>query len=236
MSHTAFELMTNLDVMDSLLKPANLFLIDAGCGDMSLTRELSKRGANVLAIDPDPIQAEKNRALSTIPNVGFAETGADELPVEDSSIDGILFSYSLHHVPEALYPAVFREALRVLKPDGFLYVLEPVAGGDLYDVMSMFHDETQVRAQAQEALKRYANPAFEQVQTFSWYREAKYTGWEEFANHYAGLSYNASYTEEQIRAPDVQHRFESLGRATNYRFEVPMLLTFLQNPTKSRIT
>jgi hypothetical protein len=48
----------------------------------------------------------------------------------------------------------------VLKPDGFLCVVEPSMDGTCFPVMRPFHDETQVRTQAQAALEGTAAALF----------------------------------------------------------------------------
>lgn len=219
-------LRTHFDVIDEKLSLKGKFVIDAGCGDMKLSQHLAEQGAAVLAIDPDPVQARINQAAPTIANVGFAETSAEALPVEPASVDGIFFSYSLHHVPKASYPAVFDEILRVLKPDGFLYVLEPVATGDYNDVVSLFHDEKQVRADAQAALDQFALPHFETAEDFTYHVEAGFKSWNHFAERYIGSSYNSNYTAEQVRAPAVRARFEALGAPLNYLFNCPLKVRF----------
>ena len=70
-------LATDLEIVDRCLDVSNQFLVDAGCGNMHFAKALAERGASVLAIDPDPVQAELNRAVPTIANVGFAECGAE---------------------------------------------------------------------------------------------------------------------------------------------------------------
>ena len=117
---------SNMEVLQRFVDLKGKFVVDAGCGSMIFTRHLSELGARVLAIDPDPVQAELNRDGPPIPDVEFQQAGAENLPVGDNSVDGVFFSYSLHHVPSELYPQVFAEVLRVLKPDGFLYVIEPL--------------------------------------------------------------------------------------------------------------
>ena len=52
---------TNVDVLKSFIDIKGMNVIDAGCGGMTFTRHLSELGGNVLAIDPDPVQAELNR-------------------------------------------------------------------------------------------------------------------------------------------------------------------------------
>lgn len=226
---------TDLDVLDQCLKPADQFIIDAGCGNMHLSKALAERGAHVLAIDPDPIQAEKNRQAKTIANVGFAETGADQMPVENQSVDGIVFSYSLHHVPNDLYPNVFNECLRILKPEGFLYIIEPVASGELNEVMSLFHDESQVRALAQQAIDTHAVPNFQSAQVFEYSRAVQYKSWEQFADRYVAKSFNTGYTEAQVRSDAVREKFITVGEPKQFAFESPMRATWLQGPRKARI-
>jgi len=220
---------TDLEIMDRLLSVDGKFLIDAGCGNMQLSVAMAERGASVLGIDPDVVQGEKNRQMPMIANVGFAQTGADSIPVESGSVDGVLFSYSLHHVPERVYPAVFNEVLRVLKPEGFIYVIEPVAAGELNEVMSLFHDERIVREAAQTALDRLAIPLFENVSVVSYVIPTEYATWDEYADRYGGKSYNSNYTEAQVRDESVKRRFMELGAPLGFKFKVPMKVTYLQD-------
>ena len=226
---------SDLDVIDQFLQPRDQFLIDAGCGNMHLSKALAGRGAHVLAIDPDPIQASKNQSAQITPNVGFTETGADQIPVENQSVDGILFPYSLHHVPETLFDAVFAEALRVLKPDGFVYIMEPVASGELYEVVRLFHEEAPVRDKAQQAIEALGIPNFSQVDIIEYSNQTNYDSWESFASRYAGKTFNTSYTEEDIRAPHVQDKFLQVGEPRNFQFEAPMRVTYLRSPFRASL-
>jgi len=227
---------TDLDVIDQCLQPKDQFLIDAGCGNMHLSKALAARGAHVLAIDPDPIQAEKNRAADVVANVGFAETGADHIPVEDQSVHGILFPYSLHHVPTELHAAVFAEALRVLRPDGFVYIMEPVASGDLNEVMRLFHEEASVREAAQLAIETLGMPHFSQVDVIEYHNSVCYDSWEHFASRYASKSFNTDYTEAEIRADHVRDKFLELGEPRNFEFESPMRVTWLRSPVRTSLS
>jgi len=227
---TSLGVSTDLDVIDKRLDVKDKFLIDAGCGNMHLSKALAERGAHVLAIDPDPIQAEKNRAAEVTTNVGFTETGAEQIPVEDRSVDGVLFPLSFHHIPVALHDAVIKETLRILKPDGFLYAMEPVAEGDLNEVMKLFHDETEVRAQAKQSLEALAAPHFSAVDVILYSRAVQYNSWEHFASRYADKSFNTQYSEADIRQPHVEKTFMEVGEASEFRFETPMRVTYMREP------
>ena len=78
--------------IDKLLTVDGLTLIDVGCGAGRLSRELVSRGAVVLGVEPDPIQAAKNRAAPEVSGLRFAEAEATKLPAVDGSIDGVFFS------------------------------------------------------------------------------------------------------------------------------------------------
>lgn len=224
---------TNLDVIDHFLQPDGCFLIDAGCGDMSLSRELAARGASVLAIDPDPVQAEKNRKADTIVNVGFNQTGAQTIPVEPASVDGVLFPYSLHHVPEADFRSVFDEMRRILKPKGFVYIIEPVAAGPLNDVMQLFHDEREVRAAAQQAIDEFALHMFSEVQIAEYCVPVRFDSWDDFADNYAAKSYNTQYSAQDVRTDEVRESFLKAGKPNGFNFQSPVKVTYLKNLTQT---
>lgn len=221
-------LCSDLEAIDQFLNVDGQFLIDAGCGNMHLSRSLAARGARVLAIDPDPVQAQKNNLADTIANVEFAKTGADQIPVESHTVDGVVFPYSLHHIPAHLFSAVFQEMNRILKPDGFVFAMEPIAEGKLNDVMRLFHDEQVVRQLAQDALDTYGARYFERCDVINYRIAVQYNSWDEYADRYANKSYNTNYTEAQVRADTVRKRFIELGEPTAYAFESPMKVTWLQ--------
>ncbi len=91
-----------MDVIDRLVPVAGLNVVDVGCGGGRLTRQLAERGAKVLGVEPDPIQAEKNRAAAAMPGLSFVEAPGQALPIDDGLLDGVFFSYSLHHVPREI--------------------------------------------------------------------------------------------------------------------------------------
>lgn len=216
---------SNLEVLRQMVDLKGKRVIDAGCGSMVFTKILTELGADVLAIDPDPIQAESNRNGEPIAGVEFKEAGADNLPAEDNSIDGVFFSYSLHHVPSEIYPQVFSEVFRVLKPGGFLYVIEPV-DCPANQVMLLFNDEERVRALAQEVLQSVAKPAFETFRYLRYFGYRKYESFEHYAEHYSSRSFN-TYKPENVWADEVREAFEKHG-APDYEFESPRVVAFFQ--------
>lgn len=222
---------SNVEVLQQFVDLKGKYVVDAGCGSMIFTKHLSGLGASVLAIDPDPVQAELNREGEPIPNVEFVEAGADKLPAEDRSVDGVFFSYSLHHVPSEVYPQVFSEVFRVLKPGGFLYVIEPVDCPS-NQVMILYNNEERERALAQEVLQEVAKPAFETCKYVRYHGVTKYESFEHYAEHYSNRSFN-TYQPEKVWSDEVREAFEKHG-SPDYEFESPRVVAFF-NGLKTQV-
>lgn len=214
---------TALDALDRLIDPAGLDLIDIGCGAGDLARHLAERGARVTAVEPNPDQARENAKLPPMPSLAFIEAGAENLPLADSSADGVFFSKSLHHVPTALMPAAMDEAIRVLRQGGFLYVLEPDIDGAFSKLMLPFHDETRERRQALACLAEHARPAFAVTTTAAFSVERRYTDFDAFADAVLSLTYNA-YRREDVEAPGVRACFEAGRDGSGYGFRQPLTI------------
>jgi ubiquinone/menaquinone biosynthesis C-methylase UbiE len=133
------------------LWPERSRLLDAGCGSGDFVRTLIEFGHDAEGCDP---QAERiAEARVKVPSASFTISGAETLPYPDRSFDGVLMLQSLHHVPGELMENALVEALRCIRPRGFLAVIEPVAEGSFFEMLRIIDDETEVRAKAQEAMK-----------------------------------------------------------------------------------
>ena len=217
---------TDLAVLDQLVPVHGRPLIDVGCGGGALARALAERGATVLGVEPDPVQAERNRAAPETEGVTFVEGRAESLPAGDGSADGVIFGRSLHHVPQAAMRPALTEARRVLAPGGFVYVMEPVMEGPFSAVIKPFHDETEVRAQAREAVCEAA-PLFARAREVHYDIERRFESHDEFVELFSGLTYN-SYGADAVRSETVRRLFEA-GRtdAGDYAFVQPMRVDLL---------
>ncbi len=217
----------SIDVIRQFVPLGGRQVIDAGCGDLSLAGELANSGACVLAIDPDPEQARINRAQNSIEGVEFAETGAEKIPLPSASAAGVFFSYSLHHVPGAMYAAVFDEVFRVLDGDGFLMVIEPVSCPLYDDVVKRFHDEDHARAAAWNALAKLAIPRFERVEDVTFHKWVEYESFDHFVQRFASRSFNSIYSESDIRCEAVEAAFLRVG-GSGHRFHANSRALILQ--------
>jgi ubiquinone/menaquinone biosynthesis C-methylase UbiE len=131
-------------------------VLELGCGKAEKTRTLAETGrvAEILALEVDPIQHARNLQVTDLPNVRFAQGGAEAILAEDNSFDIVIMFKSLHHVPVEHMDQALCEITRVLKPGGLAWISEPVFAGDLNEIMRLFHDEKIVREAAFAAVCR----------------------------------------------------------------------------------
>ena len=217
--------LSDIAAVDALMALTGLSLVDVGCGPGNLARELRERGTAVLAVEPDPIQAEKNRAAPLSSGLTFAEARAEALPLATGSVDGVFFFRSLHHVPVDKMDAALTEAARVLKPvTGFLCVVEPDVTGSHFAMMRPFHDETRVRREAQLALGRTAKALFETERLFGYRQYPRYESFEAMATQLGGSTFN-NIRRDKIYTDEVRGLFD-FGRSDDgaFVFEQPMLM------------
>jgi len=201
-------------VIERLVALAGLDLLDVGCGNGRITRQLAERGARAIGVEPDPIQAQENRAAPPMSGLSYIEAPGQALPIDEDSMDGVFFCYSLHHVPTDERDRALAEALRVLRPkSGFLYVLEPMLNGTLEAVYRPFHDETEVRTLAYDALKRIVGPRFAETRELRYHEFAHYDSFATFVEEAVGISYS-DFSRERVDTPEVKAMFE-LGRTEN---------------------
>lgn len=198
---------------------AGLKLLDIGCGDSSLPRDLAERGADCTGVDPfmpaqdwTPAGGGRWRIL---------QMSAASLPLPDASIDAALFVYSLHHVPAADHAGVFRDLRRVLKAGGRLYVAEPLARGDFNDVLATFHDESAVREGAQRALGE-AGRLFGSHAVSAYTDRRLYPAFEDFATKLQANTRFNDYHAEDVVAPSVRERFAAVAARTGGTFDQPV--------------
>jgi ArsR family transcriptional regulator len=111
-----------------LLPP--LIVADAGCGEGYLSMEAARWAEQVIAIDSSRDVLKRARLLARkrgLANITWKEGRIEALPLEDASVDVVLLSQALHHVPKP--DAALCEAVRALKPGGTVLVLDLRAHG-----------------------------------------------------------------------------------------------------------
>ena len=157
----ALPISTNVKIANEALKSLGPRVIDLGCGEGKFTRGLTSLFSDVTGLDVKERKiaqaADKARELGVA--VNFIAASADKIPFDKGHFDAVIFSNSLHHMPD---PAgAMTEALRVLRTGGLLYVMEPVPSGNYHDATCLVNDETLVRTQAYEAVLAMPNVQLE---------------------------------------------------------------------------
>ncbi len=219
------------EVLIEQTAPAGKTALDVGCGDGGLVRALARAGAQAIGLEISEGQLARARAAEAVSGADYLAGQAEHLPFPDRDLDLVIFFNSLHHIPRHKMDAAVEEAGRVLKPDGLLYVAEPLAEGPNFDVVRHFDDETQVRAAAHRTLQRAAAaPGWQDLGETFYRTSSAYADFASFREQMLQVdparqptfAANAAVIEEQFLA--LAER-DAKGR---YRFDQPMRVNLLR--------
>lgn len=94
------------------------------CGDASLFRRIASRLGRGIGIDISQNMLEVARSNLPAENILFVQGDALSLPLASGSFDSVFMQGGIHHV--SARDQLFSEVLRILKPGGCVYWLEPL--------------------------------------------------------------------------------------------------------------
>ena len=228
----AYRTETDLDALARLLDLNGARVLELGCGDGRNTRALVERlgAAEVVATDVDRIQLEKNLARHDLPQLRFRYGGAEAIDEPDASVDAVLMFKSLHHVPEALMDQTLAEIQRVLRPGGAGCFVEPVYWGEFNALMSMIHDEQQVRAAAFAALERAVAAGRFRCEAEVFVQvPGSYANWDAFAERFLEVTHTELDLDDARRAA-IRDAFERHLGPDGAHFLKPHRIDLLRRP------
>jgi len=100
------------------LQPANLSVLDVGCGGGILSEEFAKVGCRVTGIDPSApsLETARRHAASEGLTVEYHLASGENIPFDTKSFDIVVCCDVLEHVDDL--EKTIREVARVIKPGG----------------------------------------------------------------------------------------------------------------------
>jgi ubiquinone/menaquinone biosynthesis C-methylase UbiE len=124
-SYDVFTPESSMRLIETCMRVAKLSagarVADLGCGSGVFTDLLHRQGYDPIGLDISPKLITLGRAK--YPNIEFLEGDVEHLPFSSASLDGILLSGLVHHLPDPTRCAA--EVFRVLKSGGSFVAFDP---------------------------------------------------------------------------------------------------------------
>jgi len=224
---------SDFEQIGDLLPLEGARLLELGCGAAFTTRRLAETFpvSEIIAMEVDQIQHEKNLLIPDLPDVTFQFGGAQAIELPDESVDAVIMLKSLHHVPVSDMDIAFSEIARVLRPGGLAYISEPVYAGDFNAILRLFNDEEQVREAAFEAIRRVINQGqLELKQEIHFHATTRFEGFEEFEHRIIGATHSSFDVDEALHARIKAQFMPHVGDNGVAEFLSPLRVDLLRKP------
>jgi len=216
-------------LLEAMLPLEGRDILDLGCGAGLMTGRMASEGGarSIVGLEVDDVQLQKNLAKPWPGAVSFRRAGAEALPVDDQSIDVVTMFKSLHHVPGGLMPAAFREMHRALRPQGSLFISEPVYAGPFNELVKLFHDEGAVRTEAIRATENAVSDGlFRHERRLIFYAPVSFQSFDEFQVKLMNPTHTA-LSQDPAVIERVREAYQQHQTATGSRFIRPMRIDLL---------
>ncbi len=211
--------LSHLDAQKRDIDPSGLDVLDVGAGNGAFVRALSSQSARAVGIeiDEDAVARAKEGSSGDI-RLGSAQN----LPFETAKFDLLTYIFSFHHIPEEAHNSALAEAVRVLRPDGRVFVAEPTVEGDMSKIVAVIDDETAVRTAALEALSTLPQKLCLRCTILPDYVLTRY--YQSFDALLANLVAVDAARSEKVILPEnrdnMWREFKQRGRLTNRGFAI----------------
>ena len=109
-------------IYDNVILRSGDKVIDIGCGTGTILKTLSgmeRIEGHGIDVEPEMLKV----AEAKCGNMDIRECSCEDTPYEDNSFDVITACMAYHHFPDK--DAFAKEALRIMKPNGTLYIADP---------------------------------------------------------------------------------------------------------------
>ena len=128
-------------------------VLDVCGGAGHLSRLLSARARQFVVLDLTREMLDTGRRGAEeegVRNVLFVEGDAGAMPFVDASFEVAVSRFAFHHVADP--EAVTREMARVVRPGGYVAIVDMVKGGARHDELERLRDVSHTRALSEEEL------------------------------------------------------------------------------------
>lgn len=136
---------THLQCLRPLTRLNAATVVDMGCGAGSVVRRLAALGARAIGVEADPARLAQARRQRVVRRERYLEAAADQVPLDASCADLVLFLFSLRPLTGERQRRALLEAHRLLKPGGRLHVVEALPEGPYFQVMRLIEDQAESR-------------------------------------------------------------------------------------------
>lgn len=132
-------------------------ILEIGCGSGRMTSDLAHYAASIVATDTNATLLEQAKTNIHAKNIEFLYTpdGAPDFPA--GSFDLVIYSLSLHHIPDDKMIDNLRHSGNLLHEKGTIVVIEPGNSGSFLQIKKHFGagsgDETREKNAAIKALR-----------------------------------------------------------------------------------
>ena len=218
------------EVYHELLDLDGKHILELGCGSAMITRDIATAGPDrkVTAYEVDEQAHQQNLKITDLPNVEFGLAGAQEIPLDDASVDVVFMFKSLHHVPLELMDQSLHEIHRVLRPGGKAYISEPVYAGDFNEILRLFHDERVVREAAFTAVKKAVDTGlFNLVEETFFKAPMQFADFTDYEERILGVTHTNHQLDDDLYQA-VKQKFEQHMGNDGALFKMPIRVDLLE--------
>lgn len=219
-----------LDLIRQHLKLEGATILELGCGKAQLTRALAQGFAvkKIIATEVDKIQHAANLVSEHPTCIEFRSGGAQQIELPDKSVDVVFMFKSLHHVPVEFMSQSFQEIARVLKPQGSLWISEPIYAGAFNEVLRLFHDEQCVRETAFQQTQQAVESGLLQLkQQIFFNAPTQFADFAEFEQRIIGVTHTKHVLSPTLYA-QVKAAFNQHLTVEGAKFSNPQRIDWLQ--------
>lgn len=188
-------------------------VIDVGCGEGWLTQLVAAKSESVIGIDPSTTALARAKAENNATNATYLLASAENLPLDRSCADIVVFYNSLHHVAASVQSKAIEETARVLVQGGVLCIVEPVASGAAYELFKPAEDESAVYSSTHKLIQAVAHDSeFQPLQEELFLASYIYRDFEQFLDNLLVVDEHRAAVLDQ-RRDMLQAGFDGLGEA-----------------------